>query len=283
MTALTFDTRPCALGEGPLWHPLRGQLFWFDITGRRLLTRIGEAAQEWHFPEMVSAAGWTDENGLLIASESRLFHLDLTTGTQKSVIALDAGNGGTRSNDGRADPQGGFWIGTMSKSEARGAGAIWRYYKGELRRLYAPISIPNAIAFPPNGQSAQFADTVTGRVMRVELDTAGWPKGEPEVFLDLTAERLNPDGAVFDATGRMWLAEWGASRVAAYAPDGTRVDTIAFSAPHTSCPAFGGTTLYCTTALHLMSAEARAAHPQAGHTFAVPGVARGLSEHRVIL
>ena len=33
MTAVSvFDATTCQLGEGPLWHPERGQLFWFDIT-----------------------------------------------------------------------------------------------------------------------------------------------------------------------------------------------------------------------------------------------------------
>jgi sugar lactone lactonase YvrE len=280
---MIFDARACTLGEGPLWHPVREQLFWFDIIGRRLLTRKGDDAQEWHFPDMVSAAGWTGPDGLLIASEHELFHFDLSAGTRTPVCPLDAENAATRSNDGRADPNGGFWIGTMGKAAEPGAGAIWRWHAGELRRLYPAISIPNAIAFAPDGRTATFADTVTGRVMRVALDPAGWPEGEPEVFLDLTADEINPDGAVFDAEGRYWLAEWGSARVCAYAPDGTRVATVAFDAPHTSCPAFGGTTLYCTTALQGMTPAARAAHPDAGMTFAATNVAQGLREHLVRL
>jgi sugar lactone lactonase YvrE len=119
--------------------------------------------------------------------------------------------------------------------------------------------------------------------MRVALDGQGWPVGQPEVYLDLRAEGLNPDGAVVDAEGRMWLAQWGAAQVACHAPDGTRVMTVAFPAPHTSCPAFGGTTLYCTTALQGMTETARAAHPDAGCTFAATNVAQGQREHRVIL
>ena len=280
---MIYDARACGLGEGPLWHPVREQLFWFDITGRRLLTRKGDNLQEWHFAEIVSAAGWTGTDGLFIASETGLFQLDLDTGTRTPVCPLEAQNPGTRSNDGRADPQGGFWIGTMSKSEERGAGAIWRWYRGELRCLYPRISIPNAICFTPDRRTAHFADTVTGCVMRVALDADGWPRGPPETYLDLRAEGLNPDGAVVDAEGRLWLAEWGASRVAAYAPDGTRLMTVAFPAPHTSCPAFGGTTLFCTTALHHMTDAARATHPGAGCTFAATNVAKGQSEHKVIM
>lgn len=280
---MIFDDRPCALGEGPLWHPLRGQLFWFDILNRRLMTRSDDGQQEWHFPEMVSAAGWVGRDALLIASETRLFRFDLGTGRDRTLMALEADLPGNRSNDGRADPQGGFWIGTMGKGAEPGAGSIWRFHKGELRRLFAHITISNAISFPPDGRTAQFADTATGRVMRVALDSEGWPTGQPQVFLDLAAEGLNPDGAVVDAAGLTWLAEWGAGRVAAYAPDGSRVRTVAFDAPHTSCPAFGGETLYCTTALQGMDDAARAAHRQAGMTFMVPGVARGQTEHQVIL
>ena len=280
---MIFDDRICGLGEGPLWHPVREQLFWFDITGRRMLTRKGDAAQEWHFADMVSAAGWTGPDGLLIASEGGLFLFDLETGTKTPLCPLEADNPATRSNDGRADPQGGFWIGTMGKRAEPGLGSIWRWHRGELRRLYGGITIPNAISFPPGGGTAQFADTVTRRVMRVALDGEGWPKGEPEVFLDLAAEGLNPDGAVVDAAGLTWIAQWDAGRVAAYAPGGAFVTAVAFDAPHTSCPAFGGTTLYCTTATQGMGAEALARHPSAGMTLAAANVTQGQPEHMVML
>jgi sugar lactone lactonase YvrE len=280
---MIFDNRVCTLGEGPLWHPLRDQLFWFDILNRRLLSHDKGVQQEWCFDDMVSAAGWINRDELLIASERALFRFNIETGGKTHVTGLDHETAGTRSNDGRTDPQGGFWIGTMGKNAEPGAGAIWRFYRGEMRKIFPHITIPNAICFPPDGRTACFADTVTGRVMRVGLDATGWPVGQPETFLNLAAEGLNPDGALFDASGMMWLAEWGASRVAAYATDGSRVRTIAFDAPHVSCPALGQGTLYCTTALQGMDAAARAAHPHAGMTFAAAGVAAGQPEHQVIL
>lgn len=282
---MIYDTRRCELGEGPLWHPLREQLFWFDITGRRLLSVEGGEPREWHFAEMVSAAAWIDRDRLLIAGEGGLSRFDIATGESARLVAFSAATPATRSNDGRADPMGGFWIGTMGKRAEPGAGAIYRYHRGELRLLFPGITIPNAICFSPDGRSGHFADTATGRVMRVALDAEGWPRGRPEVFLDLAAEGLHPDGAVIDAEGVLWLAEWGAGRVSAYAPDGTRLRHVAFDAPQTSCPAFGGPelgTLFCTSALEGMDAAARAAHPHAGMTFAARGVARGRAEHRVL-
>ena len=281
-----FDSRLCDLGEGPFWHPDRQQLFWFDILGKRLLSQTSDGPQEWHFPDLVSAAGWIDHDTLMIASESALFRFNLATGLKREIAPLEADNPTTRSNDGRADPFGGFWIGTMGKSAEPGAGAIYRYYRGELRRLYQNISIPNSICFPAHGRFAHFADSATRKVMRVALDADGWPKGEPDIFLDLTADTPEPDGAVIDASGILWLAEWGGACVRAFAPDGTLQQTIAFDAPHTSCPAFGGpnlSTLFCTTAVQGMAFAARSKFPQAGMTFCAPTTTRGQPENKVIL
>ncbi len=281
-----YDTRRCELGEGPLWHPARAQLFWFDILAKTLHTVEAGQPKSWTFDAMVSAAGWVGRDEMLIASERALLRFDLATGQSVEICPLEADNPLTRSNDGRADPQGGFWIGTMGKQAQSGAGAIYRFYKGEMRKIFGNITISNAISFAPDGKTAHFADTVTGQVMRVGLDAEGWPIGTPEVFLDLRAEGLNPDGAVVDADGLLWLAQWGAARVAAYAPDGSLVRSVAFDAPHTSCPAFGGAdgrTLFCTTALQGMDEAARKAQPQAGMTFFAPSVALGQKEHQVIL
>lgn len=285
MTAV-FDDRRCELGEGPLWHPGRRQLFWFDILGKRLLTRTKAGAQEWLFPELVSAAGWVDDHSLVVASETALFRFDLDSGARSDLCALEADRGDTRSNDGRADPQGGFWIGTMGKTAEPGAGAIYRWFRGELRRLFPGISIPNSICFTPDGRTAHFSDSARRQVMRVALDGDGWPVGTAEVFLDLTGGAPEPDGAVVDASGLLWLAEWNGAGVSAFAPDGTRVRHVPVAAAQSSCPAFGGadlSTLFVTSALQGMDAAARLSEPKGGMTFAIPGLAMGQAEHRVIL
>ena len=286
MTAAVFDDRACALGEGPLWHPLRRQLFWFDITGRRLLTRTDAGPGAWDFEEEVSAAGWIDEDSLLIASASGLWRFSITEGSRKPLTPLEKSNAVTRSNDGRADPWGGFWIGTMGRNAEPGAGAIYRFYQGQLRRLFSNITISNAICFAPDRGSAYYTDTVTGRVMKVPLDRSGWPSGAAQVLIDLSAEGLNPDGAVTDATGNLWIAQWGAGRVAAYDKAGKFLRAVEVPARHSSCPAFGGAdmdTLLVTSARQGLSAQVLAEEPENGMTFAVPGVARGLPEPGVLL
>ena len=271
-----YDDRICALGEGPLWHPERQELFWFDILGKTLLIKN----HAWTFDEHVSAAGWLDQDHLLIASETALFRFDLRDGTREDVAALEADNPATRSNDGRADPYGGFWIGTMGKQAEARLGAIYRYYKGEIRKLYSDITVSNAICFSPDGLWAYFSDTHSRRIQRVALDEKdGWPKGDPQVFLDLRAEELNPDGAVIDADGNLWNAQWGAGQVACYV-DGAFARSLAVNAAHTTCPAFGGADL---KTLYVTSARQGAETSEAGMTFMAEMDVAGQAEHRVIL
>jgi sugar lactone lactonase YvrE len=283
---MIHDTRICELGEGAFWHPVRNQFFWFDILGQALMAQDADGPRIWRFPEMVSAAAWVSEDVLLIAGERDLFLFDLISEEIEVLHDLESDKPGNRSNDGRADRQGGFWIGTMSKGgEMRGKGAIYRYYKGELRTLYPNLSIPNSMCFTPDGKHAYFSDNFTQHVMKVALDAEGWPMGEPEIFITLP-DGISPDGAVVDADGNFCCAEWEGSRVAAYSPTGEFLREFPFPAPHTTCPAFGGpdlTTLYCTTATAGLTPEQLAANPQSGSTFHALNAGRGLPEPRFLL
>ena len=279
---MIHDDTNCLLGEGPMWHPEQADLFWFDIYARRLHRK----GQHWDFPLLVSAAGWVDRDTLLVASEVGLHRFDILSGAHEKLADIEGDNPVTRSNDGRADPQGGFWIGTMGKGAETGAGSIWRYYKGEVRRIIPGITITNAICFAPDGTTAYFADSATQIIHLVRLDSDGWLAGAPELFIDLSGTPYTPDGAVVAADGTLWNAQWGTSRVAVYDTAGREIAAHAFPALQTSCPAFGGpdlTTLYCTSAAAGLGQSALATTPHQGRTFAVPTATRGQAEHRVLL
>ena len=283
MTPNVFDNRQCSLGEGPLWHPERRQLFWFDINNKKMLSRSDEEIHAWQFGQHVSAAGWINRDELLIASEIELFRFNVETSDRQHLCDLEAEEPETRSNDGRADPWGGFWIGTMGKQAEPEAGAIYRYYQGALEVLFQDITIPNAICFSPDRKYAYYTDTPTRLIMRQDLKADGWPTGAAEVFVDLNDEGTNPDGAVVDAEGCLWVAQWGASRMARYSPRGTLLSTVGLDAQQVTCPAFGGpsfSTLFASSSYEGMTNPNEAQ----GRTYSVQlGNISGQPEHRVIV
>ena len=279
-----FDLRVCHLGEGPLWHPVQERWYWFDILQNQLLAKDTRGSYSWEFDEMVSAAGWIDKNNLLIASETGLYTFNTRSqnDTRHLIVELESNNQQTRSNDGRADPWGGFWIGTMGKHAEPGLGSIYRYYQGQMRQLVTGIAISNAICFAPNKTCAYYTDTPSQQIMRQPLDRQGWPKGQAELFIDLRAQNLNPDGAVIDRYGNLWNAQWGASQVACYNPAGELIKRVIFPAQQISCPAFGGLNmdlLLVTSA----AVDADKKDTSAGMTFTIGLDAFGLQEYCVEL
>ena len=278
-----FDRRQCNLGEGALWHPIRKQLFWFDILEKKLLTVDNGTPLEWQFDEYVSAAGWIDESCFFIASETKLFSFNLDTSNVEDVCELEASIENNRSNDGRADPWGGFWISTMGKGGEQNAGSIYRYYNGELRHLHDRMTIPNSICFSPDEACAYFSDTSRQTIFKQTLiKEDGWPAGEAEVFADFSEEGLNPDGAVVDKNGNIWCAFWGSSQIVCLSSDGGVIRRVNVATQQPSCVAFGDDdfgTLYITSAYQGLSLKSESD----GQTLKINTDLNGLPEPRVIL
>lgn len=280
--------KACTLGEGPLWHPLRQRLFWFDIPAGRLFSCNAEGGQQrsWLFGEPASAAGWIDKNTLLVATASGLQKLDLLLGSWETLVPLEADNALTRANDGRTAPDGSFWIGTMGKNLETGAGAYYRYSKGKLKKILHPVSIPNSTCFSPDGKFAYLSDTAQRVIWRWALANDGTPVGKKHVHIDLRKIKANPDGSVCDAEGYLWNAQWGGWRIVRYDPEGREDRVIYLPVSQPTCPAFGGADLqrlFITTAREGLSDTALAKQPLAGRVLVIDLDTRGQREHQVIL
>lgn len=274
-----LDAHRLTLGEGPGYDPASDTAWWFDISERRLFThRLAEGRTIVHdLPVAASAMAVTPDGRQLVVAEGGLYLRDPASGALALHQPLEAERPGNRSNDARVHPCGAFWISTMSWQAEPGAGAIYHYFRGELRALWPALTIPNAICFAPDGATAYFADTPTHSVMSVPTDpVTGLPRGEPAVLLrDLAAP---PDGAVTDAAGNLWIAMWGAGELAGFDPAGRPVGSIAFASPNVTCPAFVGPraeTLLVTTARYGLTPEEIASRPDAGATFVLPAPAPG--------
>jgi sugar lactone lactonase len=278
----------CHLGEGPAYDAVSDTAWWFDILEKRLYeVRLADGAVcQYPLPVMASALAFIDDTHQLIAADDGLYVRTLADGRLTPVAPLEADNPATRSNDGRAHPSGAFWIGTMGRQAEPGAGAIYAFRAGELTRLFAGVTIPNAICFSPDGATGYFADTRTNVLCRVPLDPAtGLPIGAPRT-LHTHGGRGGLDGAVVDAEGRIWCAIWGGARLHAYSPEGELVRRVSVPARQPSCPVFVGADfkrLLVTSAYEGMDEAARAADPHHGRTFLLDVGATGRPEPRVRL
>ena len=263
---------PCHLGEGPSWDAARGEFRWLDILGRRLHRHHLESGEHRviELQQLSSFAQPLIDGDDLLVTEHGLAIMEHAHGQVAPWRDVEADNSVTRSNDARADQHGGLWFSTMGKHAEPGAGSLYRLYRGTIHTLRTDISIPNALCFSADGRHAWFTDTTTQVVMRWSLDADGFPQRadgsaflhngqaatpdmllSPEPWADFSNDPGNPDGAVIDSEGCMWLALWGSGRVARLSPEGKEIGHVQVNAEQPSCPAFGGrdlTTLLITTA-----------------------------------
>lgn len=279
----------CHLGEGPTYDPASDTLYWFDILGKKLLEKkaSGGDTHVHDLTEMASALAVIDDRRQLLMTETGLHVRDVTTGEMRLHTPIEADDPMTRSNDSRVHPCGAFWVGTMGKKAEPRAGAIYWFFKGEVRKLFPGISIPNSICFSPDGATAYYTDTKQNILFRTDCDPAtGLPQGEPKVFFDQSGKQGGLDGSVVDMDGVLWNARWGAGCVDAYSPDGKRLRTISVPARQASCPAFLGKDagkIAVTSAWEAMDEAARQADPDAGKTFLLDIPVRGRFEPRVLI
>ncbi|MBB6064152.1 sugar lactone lactonase YvrE [Pseudoxanthomonas broegbernensis] len=293
---LAVDAR-CAHGEGVVWCVRRQAVLWVDIDGARLwLHRPGDGhTRSWTLPDRPGCIGLVEDGSLLLALAKGLYRADLEAGLSGEELPLrrlapvEPENPHTRSNDGRADRHGNFVFGTMNEHpEHAPTGAFYQFsFRHGLRRLSLPgAAIPNSICFSADGRTLYYCDSVRAEILCGDYDPETAQVSRARVFVRIEDHAgASPDGSALDAQGCVWNAQWGASRVVRYRPDGTPERVVPLPVPQPSCCAIGGPgldTLYVITSPQGLAAEARTAFPTSGGLYAVPlEAALGLEESRV--
>jgi len=283
--ALALDAQ-AELGEGPLWDPRAACLYFVDILCGRVL-RFDPAhrnVRSYDVGRMVGAAVLTDSDDLMLAVQDGFARLDTRTGAVRSVCRLDDARPDLRFNDGKCDPAGRLWAGTMTLDERHGAGALYRFDPdGRVHRMLGDVTISNGLDWTDAGGTMYFIDSPTRTIDVFDFDLAGGNIGNRRTFVRFLRGEGVPDGMTLDAEGCVWVALWGGGAVHRYAPDG-RCDTVVRVPTRypTSC-AFGGPDLgdlYITTAHVKLTPQERAGQPHAGGVFRVRPGPKGRASNR---
>ena len=213
------------------------------------------------------------KGGLLVGLEDGLYALDPVAGLGARLVAVEADEFLTRINDGKPDPAGRLWFGTMDKTGRMAPiGALYRLdLDGKLEKIRSPIAIPNAIAFAPDGKTMYFADSVTRTIEAIDYDPATGAQGKSCVFVRYP-EPIVPDGTCVDADGALWVALVEAGKIERRLPDGTLDVTVELPVSRPTMSALGGAdgrTLFVTSQRRVLSPEKIARETLAGDLLAL--------------
>ncbi|SDA74045.1 SMP-30/gluconolactonase/LRE family protein [Sinorhizobium sp. NFACC03] len=250
-------------GEGAVWSAAEAALYWTDIN-RFLIHRFDEATRAvrtWLFDEPVVAISLSDEDGrLLVALGSKLIWWWPQIDRREDHGFVLPGAPRVRLNDGRADPAGNFWVGSMKNNVlpdgqlgevAPGEGILYRIAPdGAVSEWRHGLGISNTLCWSPDRSTFYFGDTLANEIYAFDYDVAeGAIAGERNFFINF--DRGSPDGSAIDSEGFLWNCRYGGRCIARIAPDGSLAEAIDMPVTNITTCTFGGAdlkTLYITTA-----------------------------------
>ena len=281
---LVLDAR-VALGEGPLWDPARGILWWVDILAGRVhgfdpataTDRVIDVDTE------VGCLAPMPDGRLLVGVTEAVAALEPVTGRLDPIVGFPPSTPRLRCNDGKCDPMGRFWVGRMAFDEAAGVGTLVRL---DAERSPTPIlgelTCPNGLGWTADGRTMVFIDSPTRTVMRYPFDptTGALGTGTPCLRLDAVEvpPTAVPDGLTIDAEDRLWVAVWGGGCVLRVGLDGDVLDRVDLPVSQPTSCTFGGpelTDLYITSARQGLGPDVLAREPFAGGLFRVRTTVHG--------
>jgi sugar lactone lactonase YvrE len=271
------------LGECPLWDPERQRLHWVDIYNHRVHSFDPRTGGDQHVDvgDTVGSIALAGDGRLLIALSDRIALLDVDTGSVTPLQHVEFSRADTRFNDGRCDPQGRFWVGSIST--VPGHASLYRYDPdGSLHIMETGLTISNGLGWSPDGQTFYLTDSPTRCIYAYRFDGDSGAISDRRVFVELADKNVEPDGLAIDQRGHLLSALWNGWCVVRFDPSGRELERIPVPVQCPTALAFGGahlTDLYVTSAsVGLSQADIQRGH-QAGDLFRVSGLPPGLAGH----
>jgi sugar lactone lactonase YvrE len=240
------------LGEGAMWDFKQQLLYWVDIYNHRVHRFSPTTGKDEYFDvgDVVGAIALAGDNKLIIALRHQLAFLDTQTGVVTSIIEIEVDQENNRFNDGKCDPQGRFWFGSMS-SEANQA-QLYRYDQdGSLHIMETGLTISNGLGWSPDQKTFYLTDSPEQKIFAYDFNSTTGSISNRRTVVDLTDESFNPDGLTIDSQGYIWSAMWNGGCIIRFNPSGEEVARIQLPVPLVTSCTFGGEnlqTLYITTA-----------------------------------
>jgi sugar lactone lactonase YvrE len=277
------------LGEGPVWDHRAQRLYWVDIEG--FAVHAYDPATRDHgvkdTGEFVGSLAVRQAGGLVLARKSGFATLDLETGEFTPIADAESHLPGNRFNDGKCDPAGRFWAGTLALDEDQGEGQgnLYCLDTDHTVRLKVPgVWISNGLAWTADARTMYYIDSPKQKVVAYDYDLATAEISNPRTVIEVPGREMGyPDGMTIDEEGMLWIAHWDGGHVCRWNPHtGEELAEIVVPVSRPTSCVFGGAdlgTLYITSARTRLKPEVLAAQPLAGSVFKCrPGV-RGLPMH----
>jgi sugar lactone lactonase YvrE len=264
----------CLLGEGPVWDEREERICWVDIEKHEIhsCTGDGQDHRVINTSGPVGAVALHSEAKLVAALEQGFALIDLTDGSKEWICNPVEEVPGNRFNDGKCDPSGRFWAGTMNTQGVKEAGNLYALERDNNVSLKLKgVSVSNGMAWSPDGNYFYFIDTTTREVAAFDFDLASGDISNQRTIVRIPPEMGKPDGMTIDTEGMLWVALWDGWSISRWDPfTGDLLCRIMLPVARITSCTFGGKDLrdiYVTSASLGLTDLQKKEQPLAGSIF----------------
>ncbi len=275
------------LGEGPVWDEAEQKLYWVDLLSGNLHRYDPDDGNNisYDIGEHVGAAVLRESGGFVLALASGFAFYDPDTGRIEPISKPESDKPGNRFNDGKCDPSGRFWAGTMAYDLKEGAGSLYCLTRDlKVKRKLSGITISNGLAWNRAADRFFYIDTPTGNVYSFQYNDQSGEITDKQTVFHVENEMGYPDGMTIDTEDKLWVALYAGGKVIRIDPvAGEIIYEIHLPVPKVTSCTFGGkelNELYITTCREHMTDEEIEKFPLSGSLFKAKLPFKGLPAER---
>jgi len=259
------------LGEGPIWSADTNSVTWTDITQNTFHTADIDTGKTMSFgvPSMVGAIAHSKDGGYIAATQKGFARIgvDGKYSPLHSFLPDDM-----RMNDGKVDPSGRFWAGSMALSFEKGRGSLYVLEKdNSYRSILDDITLSNGMGWSPDAQYFYYIDSVPGVLKRFDYDLHTGQISNPKDLITFDSSSGIPDGMSMSSDGKIVIALWDGRRIEIYEPSGEKVSEITLGVSRPTSCTFAGPNRDILIVSTASQGIDRADEPLAGKILAVTG------------
>lgn len=241
--------------EGCIWDEQANVLYFVDIECRKIYCFRPDCENlfQIEMPAYVSDLVLKPDGTLVAALPDGLYHVDFEKQISEKIMESCLPEG-IRYNDGKCDPKGRLWLGSMAMVQdeyALHAGALFCIENDRIQTIYSGFTIPNGLDWDTENNLFYHVDTATEKIDSYRVTESG-QLSQKRTAIHLKEEKGVPDGMCMDSQGHLWIAMWGGYQVICADPlTGEVLKRIPVPDANVSCCCFGGKSgnqLYITTA-----------------------------------
>ena len=270
------------LGEGALWVKSLNSIYFTDIKRKKIFTFNTKTKRKKiiKINKEIGFLSHIKKNIFILGLKGELRIVNLKNNKKIKSIFIEIDKPLNRLNDGKTDPSGRLWFGSMDNLERNiQNGSLYCLNKNlKLKMVDNKYVITNGPAFI-NEKNFYHTDTKKRIIYKIKIDK-NLNILEKKIFKKFLSVEGFPDGMTTDRFKNLWVCHFGGSSISVFNQKGKKIYKIKLPAKNVTNCAFGGANnndLYITTALKGLKEIDKKKYNLSGSLFKVRTNSKGMT------